>query len=303
MTPAFCPSNGQLDLSRLRLEFDDDFASDPAIVTAVKAGIKLWEGKLGVQIVHLLDPNRIDDSSDYVIKVGKGKHAVEPNKTLTIPYAGADGAYLFGAGAGNQVIHEFGHMLGLADRYYEGYQHDGDTVGDRTSVPMDPSLFPSESGYDENTNIMAGGGRGGGPWTLSSAQLQAINACVEETPMPRNVVGIFDDHDPNWKAPATMALIGGVLYGFAPDGSSVNVGGYKMQSADTVSARGAAGVLKSTTLKEVNKVWCARKKTLLGHIVSKFHKGHGLHDLNLVSHPGEHIHRKKMSEIAKLAGS
>src|SRR5947209_7904041 len=163
MMPVFSPKDGQIDAGRLRLVFDDDAQKDADIANKVGAGIRGWESRLDVMIINLdLNPKRKPGPNDYQILIGKGASAREPEKTLMRSYVGPMGGYFFQPASNPAVFaHEFGHLLGLADRYYEGYIYKSDIIskekeGDNVTIPMAQSLFsdPPEPDYDPKTNLM-----------------------------------------------------------------------------------------------------------------------------------------------------
>jgi hypothetical protein len=67
--------------------------------------------------------------------------------------------FMFASNKGNEAAHEFGHMLGLSDRYLEGVTAILDNrnkwqVGGRVTIPL---LISKDNDPNYNNNLMAGG--------------------------------------------------------------------------------------------------------------------------------------------------
>ncbi len=306
MIPVFCAANGQLDLSRLRLQFED--SSGSSFLSAITNGINDWvdpnKANLGISIVNL-NLSRDPVAGEYVIYVGNGSaagtRAREPERTLSISYVTPEGGYLFTTEPNLRRIasHEFGHLLGLADRYYEGYLHKRTEVGTRTTVPMDNILFAAESGYVPATNLMSGGSN---DWTLSSVQRQLVLSCKEEDQKSRRVVGLFDETQGSgsWHLPLTMYLSGGALFTPDPPPPDLAIAGYTLLGGLVFDSKARATALGNI---EVRKLWNLRPPpsgTLTK--ITWFHKGKRHRRRHVVS-TAPRIHRQRMRLIAALAGS
>jgi len=228
MPAIFTPANGQLDLNRLRLQADG-IPISPAFLATVIAGIQAWAPVLGIPIVNL-NPIRPPAPSDFPVYIGDGTGtmAQEPQNTLLISYVASDHAYFFDTATAPVISHEFGHMLGLADRYYEGYQHAPLVAGIRTSVPMDGTVFPNEPDYIPGTNLMSGAGAG---WTVTAAQIQAIMSGTEESRQSRRVVFLVDTTGSlgsAWSAQPTLYLSGDNLWAPDPPPPDLPIAGYRV---------------------------------------------------------------------------
>jgi hypothetical protein len=299
MSPAFCPANGQLDLSRLRLVFDD-IPFNAGFVATVMQGIQAWVPMLGVAIVNL-NLTQAAAASDYVLLAGNGTQARAPNNLLRISYITANGGYLFFTDPARSISHEFGHLLGLADRYYEGYQHTPTVVGSRITVPMDGRLFSAESDYVPATNLMSGSGL---PWSLTNAQRQLILACTDEGQLSRRVVGLFDSTQTSgsWSLPPTMYLGDDGLYTPDPPPPDLAIAGYTLLGGLVFKAKASATLLKN---KAVRDLWDLRPAPgVPGTPIKKtwFRRGKQYRSRRIVS-TGPRIHRQMMRAIGSLAGS
>lgn len=85
----------------------------------------------------------------------------------------------------NTAAHEFGHHLGLSDRYDEGVQVDGSYMNDvdKYSRGTDPIIDGrvTDPDYNPNTNLMAGPGTGAnGQPVLTPAQIRIASSSSTE---------------------------------------------------------------------------------------------------------------------------
>lgn len=303
MNPLFCPSNGQLDVSRLVLAADG-VALSPAFVNTIMTGIQAWAPLLGVSIVNL-NLTRAAAANDYIIYVGNGTgtQAREPNNTLRVSYVTPTEGYLFITDPPWAISHEFGHLLGLADRYYEGYQHTPSVAGQRISVPMDNIHFPAEGDYNPATNLMSNPGTS---WSLTNAQRQSILACTEETQLPRNVVGLFDttgSQGASWLLPPTMYLMGDDLWTPDPPPPDLPIAGYTLFGGMVFKAK--AGTTAGGN-GPVRDLWCLRSRVDTSGQpairITWFRRGKKYRSRRTVAN-GPRIHRQMMRLIGKLAAS
>lgn len=298
MSPVFCPAGGQLDLSRLRLVFDD-IPFNESFVTTVMQGIQAWAPIIGVPIMNL-NLTQAAASSDYVIFVGNGTRARVPNNTLRIAYVTADGGYLFPTDPAQTISHEFGHLLGLADRYYEGYQHTPTVAGGRITVPMDGRLFPAEGDYIPTTNLMSGPGI---PWSITNVQRQLIMTCTDEPQFSRRVVGLFDSTQTSgsWSLPLTMYLSGDALFAPDPPPPDLAIAGYTLLGGLVFIAKAGATSLGN---KAVRDLWNLRPAPNVPGTPTRttwFRRGKRYSSRRVVS-TGQRIHRQMMRNIGNLAG-
>ncbi len=307
MNPVFCPVQGELDLARLRLVFENGL--DEALVTAIKNGIEDWvavdRGNLGVSIVKLNLKRTTAATGDYIIYVGNGSagdtKAREPERTLQISHVVATHGYLFSTESDlrRTAAHEFGHLLGLADRYYEGYSHKKHEVGNRLNVPMDSQLFPQEQDYVPSTNLMSGGASA---WTLSEAQRKLVLACKSETQKSRRVAGLFDQNqsEGSWHLPSTMYLSGDAL--MTPNGPpppDLAIAGYMLVGGLVFMAKAGKTKLKNEPVREL---WNLRPPPKKGaERKTWFRKGKRHKSRRMVS-TAPRIHREMMRHIGQLAG-
>lgn len=307
MNPVFCPANNQLDLSRLRLQFEGNFNAN--ILAAITNGIQDWVnpglGNLGVTIANLnLARNAAD--GQYVIYVGTGAaagtKARQPERTLGISYMAPENGYLFTSDPNlrRSISHEFGHLLGLADRYYEGYFHNPNQAGTRTTVPMDGILFPAEIDYVPATNLMSGGG---GQWTLSNAQRQLVLSCTAEGQKSRRVVGLFNatpQASVNWRLPPTMYLSGDALFTPDPPPPDLAIAGYTLLGGLVFIAKARATLLGNSA---VRNLWNLRPPPSgAASRITWFHHGKKYKRKHVVS-TAPRIHRSMMRLIGTLAAS
>ncbi len=310
MKPLFSPKDGKIDVDRLRIVFDDINPIE-GYIDIVKASIKKWEKVLDVEIVNF-DPGRSVESADYQILVGKGGGALEPNKSLTVSYVGPEGGYFFSPDANEEytAIHEFGHLMGLADRYYEAYQYDDRQVeGGRGSVSMSLWEFKDKNGkieegeedYDPHANIMSSSSK---DWTISKNQRNFILSGKEETPRRRDVVGVFYSKGASglFKPPDSMFLDEGQLYESPGDRKA----GYSTLLSGSVCIAHVP-LADTASRSNIRELWRMRgnptrrkRKRPKRVIKGVLHRGPRISTYEEV--PGERIHRKIMSDIGQLAG-
>jgi hypothetical protein len=315
MIPVFSPDGAKkLDADKLRLVFDDDFTKDPAIIASFQTAILGWAPKLGIEINNL-DVGRPPGTNDYRLVIGNGVNAREPEKTLERSYVGPGGGYFFRTKSNAAVFaHEFGHLMGLADRYYEGYQYTPDLPkeekeGDNVTVPMAKSLFikdgdpaDPEADYNPATNLMSSTPA---EWTISTAQRQSILDGKSEPQLARNVIGIFranDNVSSVYHLPASMYLDkDGRFYTDDPPPPKPLVG-YTL----SISKGGApVAVPRSAKTREfeVKILWNRLKpRTFLGIFDVSVTHGGKKHKGGRVRADGPKIHQPMMRLIAKLAG-
>jgi len=305
--PVFSPKDGKIDTDRLRLVLDEDAKKDADLANKVGLGIRAWESRLGIAIINLdLNPNRKPDTTDYQIIIGNGASAREPEKTLKRSYVSPTGGYFFQTLSNPAVFaHEFGHLLGLADRYYEGYTYKSDIIdkekeGYNVTVPMAKSLFgdPQETYYDPKTNLMSSTPQ---DWTISSRQRQLILAGSEEPQLSRNVIGIFQSNATakNYKQPSSMYLSGDQLYTDNPTPQAIR--GYTLEGAKKVFAAKAAKVPGGNS--DVKTLWRKLKpQKFLGKIPVNIVRDGKRYRGPRVRPDGPRIHQAMMELIAQLAG-
>lgn len=310
MIPVFPPKNGKIDADRLRVVFDD-IAADPSYIAAVIAGIKAWESRLGIPIINL-DPGRPATSAHYVILVGNGTNAAEPNKTLKRSYVGTTGGYFFYSESdAHTFAHEFGHLLGLADRYYEGYEY-GDTItrttkggsnikedieGVNASVPMSQNLFSAEN-YDPATNLMSGQSS---DWTISSAQLHLILSGKEEPQLSRHIAGVFDSRMKSgpYALPASMYLEGGQLKTVTKKGEIQPIAGYTLLVGVLFQPKHEVSAVENA----VKSLWLLRSRfDDQGKLKTKSVRVGKVYRGIRKAAAGPRIHMPMMRLIGKLAG-
>jgi hypothetical protein len=323
MKPVFSPdAQLKVDVSRLRVVFDTDFkanflpadpkAADPkeTYLKFIETALHGWELAICVAMVDI-DLQHKEKPGDYVVQVGMGENAIDPGKTLHISYVNPAGGYFFQDDVNATIFaHEFGHLMGLADRYYNGYAYDPslNEAGDRVTVAMAPDMFKLPDGsssdptYVPTGNIMST--PRGASWTVSMGQTATILARQEEPQNPMDVIGVFDKNDESgvWSVPATMLRVGDFL--FAAVATQPLRAGYTY-SAVKRNIRTQAKREMPNGDKDVRVLWNKQvekrdKKT--GKLVYARTKGHG--GRNLVDHR-EHayLHRAQMTLIARLAGS
>jgi RHS repeat-associated protein len=98
------------------------------------------------------------DRNENLLTVGTGRIA-DPNSIPNAFYINSNSrrntGYMYYQNQGSDAAHEFGHMLGLSDRYYEGVvTNRSDYEAERMNVPI---AF-EESGYNYQTNLMSSSG-------------------------------------------------------------------------------------------------------------------------------------------------
>lgn len=310
MIPVFSPRNGKIDADRLRIVFDD-IGTDASYIAAVIAGIKAWETRLDIEIVNL-DPGRAASSDHYIILIGNGTKAVEPNKSLKRSYVGTTSGYLFRSESNAQTFaHEFGHLLGLADRYYEAYEY-GDTITRKTkggniikedvegvsiTIPMSKDLFSTED-YDPETNLMSGQSS---EWTISSAQRQLILSGSEEHQPSRHIIGVFDSRMKlgPYVLPDTMYLEGEQLKTITDKGELQLIVGYSLLGGIVFRPKHKV----SDEEKAVKGLWLLRSFfDDQGKLKTKKTRGGKVYRGARIAAAGPRIHRSMMRLIGGLAG-
>lgn len=299
--PGFCPAtNGKLDLSRLRLA-SDGIVPSAGFVDSVASGIQALATVLGITTENL-DLAKDADASDYIIYVGDGTgtRAREPNNTLRVSYVAPADGYLFTTDPdpAGTMSHEFAHLLGLADRYYEGYEHQLMQEGIRRTIPMDRRLFQGDGDYDPLTNLMSRATGGSG--ALTKVQRDLILSCSDEVQFSRHVVGLFDNVQPTWTVPETMYLNNGHLYTPDPPSNDLAIAGYTLLAAAICIPKAGHAVPKNS---EVRKRWNLRSRyePALEVKITTFRKGKRYKTKRTVPN-GSRIHRRMMRLIGLLAG-
>jgi hypothetical protein len=306
MTPVFCPTNNVYDLGRLRL-VGDGISFSPNFAAMVATGIQAFVSQLGSQVSIInLNLTAPQTPSDYVIYVGDGNgtRARQPNGTLRIAYVAPDHGYLFITDTAQTVSHEFGHLLGLADRYYEGYSHTPLVVGTRTSIAMDGILFPNEPDYNPATNLMSSPSPN---WSLTQAQRTWALTCTEEDQFTRRVVFLLDTTGSQgaswaWPPTGTMYLQGGELW--TPDGPpppDFPIAGYSLLGGIIFLAKASKTSLKNAPVRDL---WNLRARVdAAGNSATRktwFRKGKKHKGKRTVA-TGPRIHRQMMKNIGNLA--
>jgi RHS repeat-associated protein len=128
--------------------------------------------------------------SDNLLTVGNGASATPESVTNTISYidrVGGNTGYMYLSRNGSDAGHEFGHLLGLQDRYAEGIGYNGDnSTIQRSTVPLVLPALAASSGYNYQNNLYAGTGAG-----LTNNQLGYVYNNNNERPFLK--VGIMTE--------------------------------------------------------------------------------------------------------------
>lgn len=104
--------------------------------------------------------------NENLLTVGNGAGSSEnsmPGVSYIDKNARRNTGYMYLSGGGNEAAHEFGHMLGLSDRYFEGVTANVSSFNNQTaniSRYTIPIAGIKDNGYIYNNNLMSNGGSG-----------------------------------------------------------------------------------------------------------------------------------------------
>ena len=323
-------SDGTVDASSLGIVWDTDLTGDQDKTTYLKhleASIRQWESvtqsyeKNGYpKALTIANLDLMGPSKSLIVTVGNKFSAREPEKTLLVPYIDPKDpnpikGYFFFRNDGAEGAHEFGHLLGLADRYFEVYVIDDmNQSGNRSSAPMglgmfnvteeDPSNTPK---YEPATNLMSN--NTGTTWTLSKAQLDLVFNGQDETPKARNVIGIQKTFgtDPSFQLPPPSQGIilkaDGCLYADTEQGRQLAAYNFRVSTDKKPFPKTAAKEIPIrraiTTIVDTRGPSTPSGKDF-GGLTGKYAKSYRT-PKNKPNIPGPYIHRGPMNVIGGFA--
>ena len=129
-------------------------------VDKFKANIaSVWGNQLGFDLSKV---SYKEVSSDYKGDLRAGENMVtfgSGNKVSNVTGDKLNNVFINTSEGGNTAAHEFGHVLGLADRYDDGARvSSGNNSNVSRQVTVHPSsMYPYESDYDPYKNLMSNG--------------------------------------------------------------------------------------------------------------------------------------------------
>jgi hypothetical protein len=330
--PALPIALGTVDASALGITWDTDLtalqiAAKATYVANLTASIRTWKdvsaGYGSPLTIANLDLEGAVPAKTFLITIGNDKSAPQPYKELKVSHVDtvARTGYFFFEKNGAEGAHEFGHLLGLADRYFEVYSIASlEIEGGRATAPMARMMFSAPDNvvpaatenptstprYYPVSNLMSNDVANN--WTLSRAQLDFIFSGTDEPANRRDVIAIEDTSAAGWEtlhlpSPVDGIVLSGNFLYAGPDGIRP-LAGYRFKTTGTNKTPVPEVAAPTTAVKAVvssvrNHQGPGTEKKIKGGKFGDRYKH--VSKTHTVRDRGKYIHREQMNIVGKLA--
>ncbi len=195
---------------------------------------EVWGDQLGQDLSNVTFAVVGENFSTDDLESGENLVTFGTNGTSNVSGKKNNNVYINTTGGGNTASHEFGHVLGLADRYEDNYtfnQTKNSNSKRLNTIPHSQDVY-NEPDYNPTNNLMANGGT-----ALSAKQLKIANS--KRTERNRSFIYVHPDNKQDY--------CGNKDFGFQRKGNGFkNIGKY---AAKYLNSQGFIDVLNESGRK------------------------------------------------------